>query len=152
MYRHALCTLCFPQIVSKLNHNKLSAVVKFQPCSWGTSSGASVQPQPHNDSQQPMTTAFLHIRKYTWHCAPTSTALRRRSPTEQAEEDGSQNNGPVLIHIRWLSVTCGVQPKAKGHCGSAALYNVTLGLANSQAISLAAWEPAWGDGGRKRAR
>ena len=58
---------------------------------------------------------------------------------------------PALIHIRLLSVTCGVQPKAKGHRGSAALYNVTLGLANSQAISPAAWELARGIRGRKRA-
>ncbi len=48
-------------------------------------------------------------------------------------------------------MTCGVQPKAKGRRGNAALYNVTLGPANSQAISVAAWEPAWGDEGRERA-
>lgn len=85
--------------------------------------------------------------KYTWHCAPTSSVRSCRSPTEQRREDGSWNNGPVLIHIRWLSVTCGVLPKAKGHRGSAALYNVTLGRANSQAISLAACKLAlrqWG--------
>lgn len=155
MYRHTLCTLCFPQIIHILSQSwTTTSTVQWGnfSCAHKTRSGASVQLQPHNDSQQPMTTAFFHICKYTWHCAPTSTALSRRSPTEQAgEEDWSQNNGPTLNHIRWLSVTCGVQPKAKGHHGSAALYNVTLGLANSQAISLAAWELAWGDGGRKRA-
>lgn len=148
-------THCFPQIFYRLSQSWI-ATSKARwwifSCPHKTQgSGASVQIQPHNDSQQPMTTAFLHIRKYTWHCAQTSTALSHRSPTEQAGDDWSQNNGSALIHFRWLSVTCGVQPKAKGHCGTAALYNVTLGLANSQAISLAAWELAWGDGGRKRA-
>lgn len=112
---------------------------------WNTGSThetqTSVQLQPHNDFQQPMTADFLHIHKYTWHWASSSTALSRRAPVERRGEEGNQNNGLVLIHIRWLSVTCGVQPKAKGHCDSAALYNVTLGLANSQAISLAARGP-----------
>ena len=88
-----------------------------------------------------------HMQVHLTQRTDLSAELSRISPTEHAGEDGSQNNGPVLIHIRWLSVTCGVQPKAKGHGGSAALYSATLGQANSQAISLAAWELAWGDGG-----
>lgn len=97
MHRHTHPARCFLQIfqtVSKLNH------------SWNfTTDTGSVQLEPNNDSQKPMTTGFPHTCKSTWHCAPTSTVLGCRSPTEPAGEDGSQNNGPVLIHIRWLSVT-----------------------------------------------
>lgn len=137
LYRNKLCTLCFPQNAQNLNDNKLKTVVK----------SLLFFRAPHNDSQQPMTTAFLHIRKYTWHRAPTSNMLSCRTPVEQGGDHGSQNKSPVLIRIRWFSVTWGVPPKAKSHRGSAALYNVTLALANAGAISLAACKRAWGNGG-----
>lgn len=149
---HQLCTLCSPQIFPRLSQTESQQAEnsgenehKTQAQEPQCSSGHIMTPS--SQWQQPPSTYVSTLD--TMHRPPLRSVADL--PQSQQERTGARIMAPALIHIRLLSVTCGVQPKAKGHRGSAALYNVTLALANSQAISPATWELARGIRGRKRA-